>query len=264
MKTFVKTLGITSVLVLLTASCSGSPNAQSTTAAVLMPAETSAPAPATPTLGSKPTQTQSSASQATSRFYAEGCADAIGTAGYTYNLCYIGRSEGFYSKVTNAAPGFTDIFYREGKSSGSLKNTTPQRQAPRNQLQFSFHAIYPTDSLVCQASDGSEKLIGTPLDLDDDDNPEYCSVAWSDEASSTQPPGTGDLPVDGVIKFHSFGTAIENIPEATAPALLEALNNPQSLGVFVRYGGTLTLPGACELKAMDSFLIPVEGYKPIC
>lgn len=199
-------------------------------------------------------------------FYAEGCLPISTTKGYSYNFCYLGQSEGYYSNVTNAEPGFTDLFLKDPSSGGSLKNTTPNRKAPLLPMRLTFKALHTKESPVCTASApdrwGTEKPIAAPV-LAADKATGYCMVDW---AAPSVNPSQEEFAVDGVLKF-SRGEyeAIEGVSESSAPQLIAALNAPARLMMFVVKPDSFSLPGECQVSGEGQTVsIPVDGREPIC
>lgn len=199
------------------------------------------------------------------RFHGEGCFAGHDGENYMYEFCYSAQSDGFYSDITNAPPGYTDIRLKEASSKASIKNTTPKRNAPPKLMLIAFRALYNMTSPVC-----TTEGVGTGIYIGVGDTPKYCSVSWASHAQNTR--GIS-MDTDSTAEFSSRSTApLENIPESSAPTLIDALHQPHSLVLLVDLGDRdgLHLPNECQVEVRSTspirrpFAIPVERYQPVC
>lgn len=199
------------------------------------------------------------------KFHGEACISGSDDQEYSYEFCYSAQSEGFYADITNAPPRYTDIRLKEARSQASIKNTTPNRQAPPKLMMVAFRALYNMTSPVC-----TTKGVGTGIYIGTEDTPGYCSMSWAGYAQNAR--GIS-MDMESVTELSSRSSApLENIPESSAPALIHALHEPHSLVLLIDMGDrdVLHLPKACQVEVRSAsphrrpFVIPVEGYEPVC
>lgn len=199
------------------------------------------------------------------RINAKACISGHDGQDYLYEFCYSAQSDGFYGDITNAPPRYTDIRLKEASFKASIKNKTPNRQAPPKLMLVAFRALYNMTSPVCTIEG-----VGTGIYMGTDDTPEYCSVSWAGYAHNAR--GIS-MDIEGVATFSSRSSSpIENIPESSAPALIHALHQPHSLVLLVDMGdrSVLHLPNGCQVEVRSAsptrrpFAIPVRGYQPVC
>lgn len=131
-----------------------------------------------------------------------------------------------------------------------------------------FRSLYFPNSLVCTTLAGNKGLY--PVFVDGDDNPEYCSVHWT---KGLHDPKGASLNEGGVQKFEGFDVGgLADVPESSAPALIQALNSPDRLALVIKRSILLSfpLPEECQVEDRNSnpitypIVVPIDGKGSIC
>jgi hypothetical protein len=181
--------------------------------------------------------------------------------GYTYTLSYRVTADGFRADPTNAKPGSTDLLL-DSTTSATASNTTPQRQAPGDDLGFGAWGLYPIGGAVCTAAQtpksdfyvGGHSRVGTGGGA-----PRWCAVALTPNLHNYAGPLAAGASVElengGDLMVGEHAQIIPEVPEDTAPALIDALDHPVGFVSFLTNGqnpnsytdvtSPLTVTGGC-------------------
>ncbi len=149
--------------------------------------------------------------------------------GYKYVLTYRANASGFQQDPANAKPGFTNVL-QSAQLEAAVQNTTTGRNAPGDGFQFNIWGVYPLTSIVCTSEQtpvsdiqggGFRTLVGAGQ------SPEYCAVQLTADLYSYE----SSIPDQGMIQLQSntggpLTQRVEGVPEADAPAVIDALNQP--------------------------------------
>ncbi len=220
----------------------------------------------------------------------QGSVDLKDSQGYTYTMSYqVTTPTGFVADPTNAPPGMTDLTVKS-TTAATVTNTTPKRAADSQGMNFNAYGVYPLTSPACKMKQGPDisfyKGEGTQLGTAAG-GMQYCVVLMSADMFSYDQ----KIPVGGQIALQSnMGNPvsiqrISGVPEAEAPADIQALNQPIAMVALITNGGNAnqvtdiasryTFTGGCVAQIVIGLgadarsataitALPLSGAKTVC